>query len=144
MALTGMVGAMVTGAGADDGRVWRVLVADDEDDLRGLMAMTLEFDDRLTVVASARSGAEALELAATVEVDLAVLDQMLGGSLTGLDVAEAMRSSHPGLRVILFSAADQVIDAGQPGVDAVVSKTEIGDLADIARRVLDGGAPSDP
>jgi two-component system chemotaxis response regulator CheB len=119
-------------------------VADDEDDLRGLMAMTLEFDDRLTVVASARSGAEALELAATVEVDLAVLDQMLGGSLTGLDVAEAMRSSHPGLRVILFSAADQVIDAGQPGVDAVVSKTEIGDLADIARRVLDGGAPSDP
>ena len=133
---------MVTGAGAEDGRVWRVLVADDEDDLRHLMALTLEFDDRLSVVASARSGDEAIELADATELDLAVLDQMLGGPLTGLDVADALRSSHPGLRVILFSAADQVLDPSVTtgaGVDAVVAKTEIGDLADIALRVLGAG-----
>ena len=122
-----------------DNRVWRVLVADDEDDLRKLMTMTLEFDERLQVVASASSGAEAIELAAGNELDLAVLDQMLGGPVSGLDVAEALRSSHPGVRVILFSAADNVVDADDKRIDALVSKTEIGDLAEIARRVLAAG-----
>src|SRR4051794_12639079 len=120
-------------------RVWRVLVADDEDDLRRLMTMTLEFDDRLQVVASARSGAEAVELGGDADLDLAVLDQMLGGPMTGLDVADALRASHPGLRVILFSAADQPLDLGEGRIDALVSKTEIGDLAEIARRVLGEG-----
>jgi DNA-binding NarL/FixJ family response regulator len=119
-------------------RVWRVLVADDEDDLRRLMTMTLEFDEQLEVVASARSGAEAIELASAVSPDLAVLDQMLGGPMTGLDVAEALRKANPALRVILFSAADHVVELGAGQIDALVAKTEIGDLADIARRVLAG------
>ena len=118
--------------------MWRVLVADDEDDLRGLMTMTLEFDEQLQVVASARSGAEAIELASGEELDLAVLDQMLGGPVSGLDVAAALRASHPGVRVILFSAADHVLDEADVRIDALVSKTEIGELADIARRVLAG------
>ena len=121
---------------ATGNRVWRVLVADDEDDLRQLMTMTLEFDDQLQVVASASTGAEAIELAGANAVDLAVLDQMLGGPLSGLDVAAALRSSQPGVRVILFSAADQVLADGDTRIDALVSKTEIGDLAEIARRVL--------
>jgi DNA-binding NarL/FixJ family response regulator len=100
--------------------------------------MTLEFDDRLQVVASARSGAEAIELASSVDVDLAVLDQMLGGAVSGLDVAGALRSSHPAVRVILFSAADHVLDVGDARIDALVSKTDIGDLAEVALRVLDG------
>ena len=121
----------------DDNRVWRVLVADDEDDLRNLMTMTLEFDEQLRVVASARSGTEAIELAGANELDLAVLDQMLGGPVSGLDVAASLRSSHPGVRVILFSAADHVLDVDDVRIDALVSKTEIGDLAEIARRILD-------
>ena len=122
-----------------NGRAWRVLVADDEDDLRRLMTMTLEFDEQLEVVASARSGAEAIELAHANELDLAVLDQMLGGPVSGLDVAAALRASHPGVRVILFSAADHALDVGDERIDALVAKTEIGDLAEIARRVLDTG-----
>jgi CheY-like chemotaxis protein len=119
-----------------DERVWRVLVADDEDDLRRLMTMTLEFEEQLEVVASARSGAEAIELGAGLDFDLAVLDQMLGGPMTGLDVADALRAGRPGLRVILFSAADHVLDLDRGRIDALVSKTDIGDLAAIALRVM--------
>jgi two-component system nitrate/nitrite response regulator NarL len=117
-------------------RVWRVLVADDEDDLRRLMTMTLEFDHQLEVVASARNGAEAIDLAGAVDFDLAVLDHMLGGPVNGLDVAGALRASHPSVRVILFSAADHALDVGDVRIDALVSKTDIGDLAEIALRVL--------
>jgi DNA-binding NarL/FixJ family response regulator len=127
-------GSALSGAGVE--RVWRVLVADDEADLRKLMAMTLEFDDRLEVVASAGSGDEAIALAGTVDFDLAVLDQMLGGPLTGLDVADALRAADPGVRVILFSAADHVLDLDTGRIDALVPKTDIGDLAEIAHRVL--------
>ena len=121
----------------DGKRIWRVLVADDEDDLRRLMTMTLEFDEQLQVVGSARSGAEAIELAGALDLDLAVLDQMLGGPVSGLDVAASLRASHPDVRVILFSAADHVLAVDDQRIDALVSKTEIGELAEVARRVLD-------
>ena len=118
--------------------VWSVLVADDEADLRRLVTMTLEFDEQLKVVASASSGAEAIEMAAATRPDLAILDQMLGGPVTGLDVAARLREAQPGVRVILFSAADHVIDLRDGRIDALVSKADINDLAEIAHRVLDG------
>lgn len=124
-------------AAADD-RVWRVLIADDEGDLRRLMTMSLEFEDRLQVVASASSGAEAISLAHDVRPDLAILDQMLGGPVTGLDVAGHLRATQPGVKLILFSAASHEDDLLAGRVDALVTKTEIADLGDIAIRVLEG------
>ena len=122
----------------DEPRVWRVLVADDEPELRRLMAMSLEFDGRLEVVASASNGAEAIELAQEVRPDLAVLDQMLGGPVTGLDVAGHLRATMPAVKLILFSAASHEDDLLAGRVDELVTKTDISDLGDIALRVLEG------
>jgi CheY-like chemotaxis protein len=125
-------------------RVWRVLVVDDEADLRRLMTMAIEFDDALAVVASASTGPEALALAEETQPDLAILDQMLGGPITGLDVAGQLRATYPEMRLILFSAAshEDAVVAGQ--VDELVTKTDIADLGDIARRVLEAGRDGAP
>lgn len=117
--------------------VWRVLVADDQPELRRLMAMTLEFDGRLEVVASASSGAEAIALAHEVRPDLAVLDQMLGGPVTGLDVAAHLRATHPHVKLILFSAASHEDDLVAGRVDRLVDKADISDLGDVALQVLE-------
>ena len=123
-----------------------MLVADDQPELRRLMAMTLEFDGRLEVVASAGNGAEAIEMAHDVRPDLAVLDQMLGGPVSGLDVAGHLRATHPDCKLILFSAASHDDDLLAGRVDALVTKTDIADLGDIALRVLEpperDGAPT--
>ena len=124
-------------AAETDDRVWRVLLADDQPELRRLMTMTLEFDGRLSVVAAASNGAEAIAMATDLRPDLAVLDQMLGGPVTGLDVAGHLRATQPHVKLILFSAAahDEDLLAGR--VDHLVTKTDIADLGDIALRVLE-------
>src|SRR5687768_10100638 len=122
---------------ASEPRVWRVLVADDEADLRRLMTMALEFEERLEVVASASDGAEAIAMAQEVRPDLAILDQMLGGPVTGLDVAGHLRATQPHIKLILFSAASHEDDLLAGRVDELVTKTDISDLGDIALRVLE-------
>jgi DNA-binding NarL/FixJ family response regulator len=123
---------------ADGGEepVWHVLVVDDEPDLRELVTLTLEFDEHLLVVATASSAGEAMVLAGETQPDLVVLDHMLGGPVTGLQVADQLRAAFPSTRVILFSAADVVIDLREHRVDAVLSKMDIDALPDTARRVL--------
>lgn len=122
----------------DGGRVWRVLLADDQPELRRLMTMTLEFDGRLEVVGAASSGAEAISMAHDLRPDLAVLDQMLGGPVSGLDVAGHLRATQPHVKLILFSAASHEDDLLAGRVDELVTKTDISDLGDIALRVLEG------
>ena len=126
----------MTGGGG--GRRWNVLVVDDEADLRRLVTLLLQFEDELMVVATASGAAEAVTVAHEVAPDLVVLDQMLGGPITGLQVAAQLRALHPSTRVILFSAAQDVIDLRDGSVDAVVPKMEIGDLPAVVRRVLAG------
>ena len=115
---------------------WSVLVVDDEADLRRLVRLTLEFEDEVILVTTVDSAAAAVRAADADPPDVVVLDQMLGGSLTGLQVAAQLRAAHPGTRVILFSAGDEVIDLRDVAVDAVVPKMEISDLPAVIRRVL--------
>jgi DNA-binding NarL/FixJ family response regulator len=130
------------GGGASGGRVWSVVVVDDEEDLRRLVQLTLQFDDELRVVAVARDADEALALVRATAPDLVVLDHLLGGPVTGLPVAGRLRVDLPATRVILFSAGDAVIDIRDSSVDAVVSKMDLGTLPDVARRVLAASSPA--
>jgi DNA-binding NarL/FixJ family response regulator len=127
---------MVEQAPGDGRRVWNVLIVDDEADLRTLVTLTLGFEDDLAVVATAATAGEAIVRADETEPDVVILDHMLGGPVTGLQVADQLRETHPSTRVILFSAAKDVIDLREHPVDAVVSKMDIGDLPGIIQRVL--------
>ncbi len=90
----------------------RVIVADDEDDIRQLVAFTLR--RRGHVVIEATDGDAALALISTEHPDLAVLDVMMPG-LSGLEVARAA-SADPAtaaIPIILLSAKGQVTEVDE-------------------------------
>ena len=96
----------------------RVLVVDDQTDVRAMIAMVLRIN-RFEVVeaASAAAGLKAFEDTA---IDLAIVDIfLLGGN--GFDVIASMRERAPGLPIVAISgmtALDFVADT--PGLSNVV------------------------
>ena len=101
-----------------------VLVADDEEDIRALVAFRLKragYD-----VITAADGAEALTLATTRLPDLIVLDMMMPKA-TGLEVTRSLREqdSTRGIPVILLTARAQEADVAsgfEAGADDYVKK----------------------
>ena len=95
-----------------------VLVVEDEDAVRTLVQDALE--EKGYTVLSASSGQEALELLSGYSdaVDLMVTDVIMPG-LSGREVAEAVRSSRPELRVLYMSGyTDDALDRhGLQGTD---------------------------
>jgi DNA-binding NarL/FixJ family response regulator len=127
---------MTAGAGVPVDRVWEVLVVEDEADLRRLVRMVIDFDDRLEVTGAVGTGEEAVAMAIATRPDLVVLDHWLGGPLTGLDVAARVREACPRAQLILFTAGCEVDDLNDGGVDAVVLKSDISLLPEVAHRLL--------
>ena len=83
---------------------WRVLVVDDEPDIRLLIRLLLRQDKRFTVVGEACDGATAIELASEHQPDFVLLDIAMPG-LNGWSALEEIRETVPGCRVVMCSAA---------------------------------------
>jgi DNA-binding response OmpR family regulator len=103
----------------------RVLVADDEDDIRGLVCLAVG-KAGCSVVASVPDGTAALAAARAQLPDLAVLDVSMPGA-TGLEVCEALRAdpATAGIRVLLLSAGASLDDVARglaAGADAYLAK----------------------
>ena len=79
----------------------RILVVDDEDEIRSMLVMLLKAEGWL--VAEAASGDEALERCRHESFDVAVLDYMMPG-MNGLQVARSLRFEGIRLPTILFTA----------------------------------------
>lgn len=79
----------------------RVLVVDDQADLRLLLRMQLEVDGH-DVVGEAPDGQSALLAAEQLAPDAVVLDRELPDG-SGLDLIAALRAAQPGLRVVVVS-----------------------------------------
>jgi signal transduction histidine kinase len=107
----------------DRGRVPRVLVAEDEEDLRGFIVGVLS---ETYHVDAAKNGAEALELMKVHRPDLVLTDVMMPGT-SGLDLCKAIKDD-PSLRnipVILLTArgeSETALEGYQAGADDFVSK----------------------
>lgn len=100
----------------------RALIVDDSDVLRRLIEMCLRPEG--FELASASTGTEALEVAATFNPDLVLLDIGLP-DMTGWDVLQALRESPIGDRVkvlILSGYEDVHIEARIRGADASLIK----------------------
>ena len=82
-----------------------ILLADDHALVRRGVRLILDGEPDLTVVAEAGDGAEAVALARSVEVDLAVLDVAMP-RLTGLQAAREMSRRPPAPRILLLSMYD--------------------------------------
>jgi DNA-binding response OmpR family regulator len=101
-----------------------VLVADDNPDILELVALTLERDGYEVV--QARTGEEALRLAAEREPHLAVLDLMMPG-IDGYEVIRRLRAEETGRRVPIlilsaFAEDRQAAHALDAGADAYMRK----------------------
>jgi two-component system response regulator MtrA len=122
--------------------VARILVADDEADIRNLVAFTLR--RRGHEVSEARDGSEALRLIQREGADLAVLDVMMPG-LSGLEVARALGESQltAAIPVILLSALGQATEVAaglETGARAYLVKPFTpADLAAQVAETLAGG-----
>ena len=103
----------------------RVLIVEDQADIRKLIRMTLEFEPY--EIHEAANGTDGLQMAIEVQPDLILLDVMMPGELDGLQVCTRVRAL-PALqatRVVLLTARGQTQDrdAGQKaGADEYLIK----------------------
>jgi DNA-binding response OmpR family regulator len=120
-----------------------ILVADDEQDIRELVAYRLSRSG-YTIV-EARDGQEAFELAASRALDMAVLDVMMP-RLNGFDLTERLRSlpATKQLPILLMSASVQEVDISRgfaAGADGYLTKPFTPDeLLTRVRELLSRGA----
>ncbi|MFK3671112.1 response regulator transcription factor [Leifsonia aquatica] len=89
------------------GRVPRVVIADDDDDIRGLMIIAAKRAG-VEVVAAVDNGRSALDTLLSEDVDLAVLDISMPG-LNGVEVAETVRAQRPDTLILMVSASVQLL-----------------------------------
>ncbi|MGW2465101.1 response regulator [Streptomyces sp. NPDC001761] len=98
----------------------RILLADDHALVRRGVRLILDQEPDLEVVAEAGDGAEAVDLARTLDVDLAVLDIAMP-RMTGLQAARELAVLKPGLRILMLTMHDneqyffQALKAGASG-----------------------------
>lgn len=113
----------------------RVLIVDDEEDMRDLVRMTLELADGIDVVGEAIDAEEAALRWESLRPDVLVVDQRLPGT-SGLDLAVRILQEDPGACILLFSASlDSAIAgrAAEVGIRSCVSKDRIRELPVLVR-----------
>ena len=119
----------------------RVLLVDDEPDMRVLVRLTLERTGDIEVVGEAESGAEAIDRLAEVPADVVLLDYMMPGGMNGLETATQLLSSPPpsGMpRIVLFTAwatGELAEQAASVGIERFLSKDDFSKVAATIREV---------
>ena len=120
----------------------RVLIADDHAVVRQGLKQILELDRAAEVVAEAKNGNEALQLARKVEWDLAIIDYSMPGR-SGLDLIKDIKREYPKRPVLILSMhpeelhATRVLKAGGAGYINKESASE--ELLTAIRKVMNGG-----
>ena len=129
------------------GDVIRVLIAEDQSMILGALAALLEIEQDIDVVGQARSGPEALELAARQRPDVVLTDIEMPG-MTGLDLASRAegdrqpRARHHPDDVRPSGYLRRALDVGASGY--LLKDAPSAQLADAIRRVAAGGRAIDP
>jgi two-component system cell cycle sensor histidine kinase/response regulator CckA len=111
-----------------------ILVVDDEQVVRSVLARLLEEEGRLVLTAA--SGEEALKLARQHTLDVAIVDKNLPGE-SGLDVARALKEQQNDLEFILltgYASIESAIEAVQIGAYDYLTKP-VDDFAELRRKV---------
>jgi two-component system, NarL family, nitrate/nitrite response regulator NarL len=127
-------------------RTISVLVVDDHPIVLEGVRHLVDSTPWISLAAYARTGREAIQLAAQTQPDVTLLDLRLPDML-GPEVVHGIHQRAPATKIVLFTAyADHaaVQPAVAAGADAVVLKdADRADLVDIIRRVA-SGQPLDP
>jgi len=125
----------------------RVLLADDENLIRGAIKSLLALEPDMDVIAEAASGTEAVAMARLHHPDVAVLDLQMPG-LDGIETAQALRLQVPGTATMIVTSYGRpgyLKRALAAGVRGFLPKTvSAAVLAEVVRSVHMGGRYVDP
>jgi DNA-binding NarL/FixJ family response regulator len=120
----------------------RILLVDDHPLMRKGLAMSLQSESDLEVVAQCADAEEAMEIFAEANPDLAIIDVSLPG-MSGLELIKHLLAIREDLKVLVASRHDESLYAERAiraGARGYVMKLEAGDvILKAVRRVLNGG-----
>ncbi|MFD7664701.1 response regulator [Streptomyces sp. NPDC059788] len=125
----------------------KVLLAEDQGMMRGALALLLNLEDDMEVVAQVSAGDEIVRTALEARPDIALLDIELPGR-SGLDAAAELRQALPSCKVLIVTTFGRpgylrrAMEAGASGF--LVKDGPVEDLAAAIRRVLAGEQVIDP
>ena len=113
----------------------RVAVIDDHVEVRELLGMLFELDDRLELVGTAADAGEGIRLVGEARPDVVLLDMMLP-EVSGIEAMPQLLAQSPESRIVVFTAApsaDVFAEAMAAGASACVAK---GDESSVLTDVL--------
>jgi DNA-binding NarL/FixJ family response regulator len=107
-----------------NGAPHRIVIVEDDEDVRGLVELMLEVDDRFEVIGLAADGHAGVAMVTERTPDAVILDLELPG-LSGLDAIGLMGLRSPNTRILVFSAFPDpvtLIDVLRMGADSYLDK----------------------
>jgi len=125
----------------------RVLLAEDQAMMRGALAVLLDLEDDIEVVAQVANGSEIVPAAVEHRPGVALLDIELPG-MSGLEAAAELAEAVPECRVVMVTTfgrpgyLQRAMAAGAAGF--LVKDGPVEGLADAIRRVAGGATVIDP
>jgi CheY-like chemotaxis protein len=114
----------------------RLLIVDDDNDVREMLTLALAGFSGIEVVGHATNGREAVEQAAELKPDVVVMD-LLMPLMDGAEATVAIRKDDPDVMVVGFTAVESE-DAGRllrAGAVSVIEKTQFGRLIELFGRM---------
>jgi DNA-binding NarL/FixJ family response regulator len=114
----------------------RIVVADDEPDVRLLLRVQLQGVPGMEVVGEAGDGAEAIEQARLLRPDAVVMD-LLMPKMMGIEAIERLQHELPGVALIAYTAtAGEFVrnEMDRLGVTLLLKSGDITQLAEALRR----------
>lgn len=102
----------------------KVIICDDQAIIRDGLEMLLKLERDIEVLAQAQDGAEAVELAATHQPDLMLMDLKMPG-MNGVEATRRIRAHHPEIKVLVLTTYDDdewLFDAIRAGASGYLLK----------------------
>src|SRR5579872_1011302 len=119
---------------------YKIVIADDQSDVRDLLALRLSLVPALDAVGQAADGREAIDLARSLAPDLMTLDLRMP-VMGGIEAMPMLRAAAPRMKIVVFSSdvsAGQLTGGQRP--DAFVTKGgALGDLVAVVVGLLAEG-----
>lgn len=103
---------------------FRIVIVEDDEEVRSLLELMLEHDDRFEVIGMAADGHAGVAMVAGCRPDAVILDLEMPG-LSGLDAIGLIGLRQPDTKILVFSAFPDpitLIDVLRLGADAYLDK----------------------
>lgn len=121
-----------------------VVVVDDAEDLRTLIVMALDRDERLQVLADVGDGRQGIDAVAQHRPDVVLMDISMP-VMDGVTATRELKQKYPDLPIVVLTGyADERLaaEARTAGADAFLEKTT--PLAEVAQTLVDVAAAARP